>query len=128
MNYADTYTKLQQGVCVITFLKKDATVRNMLATRNKRIANIYGQFNSMQFDGHDKRCNIENGNIAVYDLIIDEVRSFNIGRLIQLREVGNVQTKEQLDMLAEMFNKFDSEYKKANPMELNMEMEMGGGE
>lgn len=126
MKYQDVYRELQSGVCIITFLKKDATIRNMLATRNTRIASIYGQFDARQFDGHDKRCNMDNGNIAVYDLIIDETRSFNIGRLISIKPLGDMHTRQEIDSAAEKFKQFDAEYKKLNPMSLDMSTKMDG--
>lgn len=128
MKYGEVYSSLQTEVCIITFLKKDATVRNMLATRNRRIANICGNFNVAQFEGHDKRCNIDNGNIAVYDLIIDEVRSFNVGRLLYIKQCGNVKTREELNAMAEQFRMFDTEYRKHNPMDLSIDMNMGMGD
>lgn len=126
MTYETAYNSLQMGVCILTFLKKDGTIRNMLATRNTRIASMYGQFDARQFEGHDRRCGIENGNIAVYDLIIDETRSFNISRLISLNYLGNVSTREQLDMNVETFKKFAEEYSKNNPMEINMDTTLNG--
>lgn len=127
MTYQELYTELLRSVCVVTFIKKDGNVRNMLATTNARIASIGGEFNPMALMGHEKRCNIDNGNIAVWDMIIDEPRSFNINRVLAAYTFGNIQTKEQLNYVVEQFKQYDEDYSKNNPMTLSMDTEFNNG-
>jgi hypothetical protein len=48
--------------------------------------------------GHDKRCNINNGNIAVVDLIIGEARSFNIERVLHIEYINKpIKSKDDLE-------------------------------
>lgn len=128
MEYTEAYRKLQTGVCVVTFIKKDATVRNMLATRNKRIVSNFSRLDDSSFNGHDRRCSIDNGNIAVYDLIIDEVRMFNIGRVVGFYEFGDITSQEEMNNAVEQFKNFDTKYRENSPMELHLDMKMGDTE
>lgn len=122
MTYPEVFSRLTYETAVIVFLKKDGTVRVMLGTRNLQTIELAYGFQGQVLGGHDKRCNINNGNIAVYDLGIGDARQFHIDRLISIDFVGEVKTKEQYDKVFADFVKFKTEYEKTQPMEISMDM------
>lgn len=102
-SYSEVYNKLSTETCIVTFRKKDGTVRVMLATRNLITSGLdYGLLKGL-LDGHDKRCNIRNGNIGVIDLTIGEGRAFNIERILDIIWLGDIRTKEDLDRAFDKF-------------------------
>lgn len=118
-NYSEVYNRISTETGIVVFRKKDGTVRVMLATRNLITASLdYGLLKSL-LDGHDKRCNIRNGNVGVIDLTIGEGRAFNIERVLDIVWLGDIRTKEDLD---KAFDKF-MEVKKANEGTKNINMD-----
>jgi len=93
----------------------------MLATRNISTAAIHYGFLGYALSAHDNRCNIKNGSISVIDLILGEVRAFNINRLISFESHGVINTKEKLEEVMEQFLRFKEEYEKTKPMKLSMD-------
>lgn len=122
MEYAEVFSKLTYETAFIIFLKKDGTVRLMLGTRNLSTVGIKYGFQGRALGGHDNRCNINNGNVAVFDLALGEARSFHIDRLVGIEYHGIIETEQQLDELAEKFTQFKEEYEKTQPMKLTMDM------
>lgn len=122
MNYAETFSKLTYETAFMVFLKKDGTVRLMLGTRNLSTIGIKYGFQGRALGGHDNRCNINNGNIAVFDLALGEARSFHIDRLVAIEYHGVIENAEQLDNIALQFMRFKEEYEKSQPMKLTMDM------
>lgn len=117
MNYGEIFTKLSYETALIAFFKKDGSVRVMLGTRNIKSAALeHGNLGGL-LAGHDNRCNIRNGNLAVVDLIIGECRSFNVERLIKIHWFGEIDTQERYDEVLKEFrelkNSFDNQYKDA---------------
>lgn len=101
--YSEVYNRLSTETGVVKFRKKDGTLRVMMCTRNLITANLdYGMLKGL-LDGHDKRCNIRNGNIGVIDLTIGEGRAFNIERVISIDWLGDIRTKEDLDKAFDVF-------------------------
>ena len=121
-NYAEVFSKLTYELAFIVFLKKDGTVRLMLGTRNLNTVSLEYGFQGKALGGHDNRCNINNGNVAVFDMVLGEARSFSIDRLVDIQYHGIVSTKEELDRIAQKFLEFKEEYEKTKPMELSMDM------
>lgn len=121
-SYPEVYGRLNFETAAIVFLKKDGTVRLMLGTRNMRTIEINHGFQGKALGGHDNRCNINNGNIAVFDLIMGEARSFNIERLQSIYYMGELETAEQLDKAAEEFQEFKVNYEASMPSALDMDM------
>lgn len=122
MTYPEVFSKLTYETAFIVFLKKDGNVRLMLCTRNlNTVALAYG-FMGKGLGGHDNRCNINNGNIAVIDLALGEARSFHIDRLVDIQFKGIVDSKEQLDKLAAEFMEFRDAYEQTKPMKMDMSM------
>lgn len=121
-NYAEVFSKLTYELAFIVFLKKDGTVRLMLGTRNLNTVSLEYGFQGKALGGHDNRCNINNGNVAVFDMVLGEARSFSIDRLVDIQYHGVVSTKEELDRIAQKFLEFKEEYEKTKPMELSMDM------
>ena len=110
MKYAEVFSRLTFETAFIIFLKKDGTVRLMLGTRNLHTVELLYGFQGRELGGHDNRCSINNGNVAVFDLILGEARSFNIDRLVDIEFHGVVNNKEGLDSLIEKFSTFRKEY------------------
>ena len=121
MTYPEVHSRLCYETAFVVFLKKDGTIRLMLCTRNLNTVSLQYGFQGKALGGHDNRCNISNGNIAVFDLALGEARSFNIDRLVKIEFKGIVSTAEQLEEVTGEFLEFKAEYEKSQPMELDME-------
>lgn len=121
MKYSEAFMQLTYETATIVFFKTNGEIRTMLATRNVSTAAIDHGFLGGMLSGHDNRCNIKNGNIAVIDLILGETRSFNIDRLISFESHGIVDTKEKMDEVRQQFKEFKTEYEKTKPMKLDMD-------
>lgn len=121
MTYPEVYSRLCYETAFVVFLKKDGTIRLMLCTRNLNTVLLQYGFQGKALGGHDNRCNISNGNIAVFDLALGEARSFNIDRLVKIEFKGIVSTAEQLEGVTGEFLEFKAEYEKSQPMELDMD-------
>lgn len=120
MTYADVYGRLTYELAAIVFLKKDGKIRLMLGTRNLRTAELEYDFLGQQLGGRDRNCNIDNGNIALIDMVIGEIRSFSVDRLLKIYFLGEIRTKEDYDKAYEDFIEFKKEYEENQPMELDM--------
>ena len=121
MDYADVFTKLIYEAATVIFIKKDGKVRIMLCTRNLALISLEYGFQGKALGGHDNKCNIKNGNIAVFDLIIGEARSFNINRLVSVDYHKSITTKEELDKVIQEYKSFKQKYEETMPMEITME-------
>lgn len=121
MTYPEVYSRLTFETAVIVFLKKNGEVRIMLGTRNLNTVSLLYGFQGQVLGGHDTRCNINNGNIAVFDMIIGDARSFNIDRLLDIQFAGVISTKEEYDAVLEKFKEFKDEYEKSKPMQISMD-------
>lgn len=114
--YQEIYRRLLTETAEIVFIKSNGQIRTMLATRNAISAEHFGfdiPFVKACIGNHDKRCNINNGNMAVVDLIIGEGRSFNIERLVSINWVGEVDSKERADAVYRNFKEFEERYKES---------------
>lgn len=120
-NYAEVFGRLNFETAIIVFLKKNGDVRIMLGTRNMGTI-LLDNPDSRGMAGRDGRCTIDNGNIAVYDLIIDEPRVFNISRLVSIDFLGSIDTTSKMDEIVEKFSQFKEGYELTSPMTLSMEM------
>lgn len=110
MKYSEVFQKLTYELAIVEFEKKDGTTRIMLATRNIGIGELEHQRLIGALNGHDKRCNIKNGNMAVIDMVIGECRSFNIDRVIQIKWLGEVSNREEYDKAYEVFRARKKEF------------------
>ena len=126
-NYPEVYSKLLYETSLIVFLKKNGEVRIMLGTRNLNTVNLSFGWQANALNMQDGRCNINNGNIAVIDMIIGEGRSFNIERVLDIQYAGVITTKEQLDNVVKQFVAFKEEYEKTKPMQIDMDSFDNGG-
>lgn len=120
MEYTEIYRRLMEETAIVTFLKRDGKIRNMLATRNIRTMNLCEDCNINSMSWHDKKCGIDNGNVAVMDLIIGEGRSFNVERLIRITFVGVIDSIERFEQVCKEFKEFREQYEAENVMELTM--------
>lgn len=121
MKYAEVYSKLCYEVAIISFLKKDGTVRVMLGTRNLNTVSLKYGFQGAALGGHDNRCNINNGNLAVYDMILGEARCFNINRLIDVQWLGVISSEEQLNNVFEQYAKYKEDYESNSKASIDFE-------
>lgn len=122
MKYPEVFSKLTYETATVIFLKKDGTIRIMLATRNLNTVALNYGFQGRALGGHDNRCNINNGNVAVFDMILGEARSFNIERLVSIEYHGIVTNVEELENVAQKHMTFMKEYESKKPMKLSMDM------
>lgn len=125
-SYPEVFSKLSYETALVTFLKKDGTIRVMLCTRNLDTVNLRFGFQGAALGGHDNRCNIKNGNVAVFDLILGEARSFNIDRVVGIYYSGIVNTNEQLDACIKAYVEFKEKYEASHSMTLDMDTFDGG--
>lgn len=126
-NYPEVYSKLLYDTALIVFLKKNGEVRIMLGTRNLRTAELYFGWLGERLSMQDGRCNINNGNIGIIDLILGDCRSFNIERILDIQYAGMITTKEQLDNVVKQFVDFKEQYEKTKPMIIDMDTFEDGG-
>lgn len=120
--YPEVFSKLTYETAYLIFLKKDGSIRLMLATRNLSTVALRWGFQGKVLGGHDNRCNINNGNVAVFDLLLGDARSFSIDRLVSIEYMGIVDSIERLNEVADSFLKFKEEYEKTQPMTMTMDM------
>lgn len=120
--YQEVFQMLSYECALITFMKKNGDIRVMLGTRNIQASNLIYDFLGGALGGHDNRCSLANGNIAVIDLALGDVRSFSINRLIGIEYLGNPTTKEQLDEIFEQFNNMKGVIENNQPPEEEMEI------
>lgn len=120
MQYTEVFSKLTYELATIIFLKKNGEVRLMLGTRNLNTINLIYGFQNQVLGGHDNRCNKDNGNLAVYDMIVGDARAFNINRLIDINFMGVISTKQEYDAALAEFVRFRDEYEKTKPMQVDM--------
>lgn len=122
MKYPEVFSKLTYELATLLFVKKDGTIRIMLGTRNLHIVELEYGFKGKELGGRDNRCNINNGNIAIFDMIVGEVRSFHIDRLISIAYHGVITSKDELERVVSGHMDFKHEYEATKPMEVTMEM------
>lgn len=115
MNYAEVFSRLTFETANIVFLKKDGTARLMLGTRNLGTVALEYGFQGQELGGRDNRCNINNGNVAIFDLVLGEARSFNIDRLVYIDYVGVISNADELNQAAVNFSMWKEEYEKTQP-------------
>lgn len=121
MTYPEVFSRLTFETAILVFMKKNGDVRLMLGTRNiNTIAIKYG-FQGSALAGHDNRCSIKNGNVAVFDLILGEARSFHIDRLVSIEFLGEIKDEAALNDAAARYSQFEAEYNKSKPTEITME-------
>lgn len=125
-NYPEVFSKLTYETALVTFLKKDGTIRVMLCTRNLDTVSIKYGFQGAALGGHDNRCNIKNGNVAVFDLVLGEARSFNIERVVGIYYSGIITNEEQLNACIESYVEFKEKYEASHSMTLDMNTFDGG--
>lgn len=113
MTYAEVFSKLSYEVAIITFLKKDGNIRVMLGTRNLNTVALKYGFQGQRLGGHDNRCNINNGNVAVFDMEIGDARSFNIDRLSNIEWLGVISTPAELDNVIAKYIEYKTVYEKS---------------
>lgn len=121
-SYPEVFSKLIYESAYLIFLKRDGSVRLMLGTRNLNTVSLRWGFQGKALGGHDNRCNINNGNVAVFDLLLGEARSFNIDRLVDVQYMGVIDNEDKLNEVADKFMKFKEEYEKTQPMHMTMDM------
>lgn len=94
---------LEDGICLIVFQKKDNSARVMLATKDMSECKEWEAETALQMlGGRSRNCTIQNGNIAIVDLLLGEVRSFCVDRLITIIDLSD---REKGDAAA-LFNSF----------------------
>lgn len=121
MTYPEIFSKLTYETAIIIFVKKNGEVRLMLGTRNLNTVSLIYGFQGNVLGGHDNRCNINNGNVAVFDMIAGDARSFSVNRLVSIEFCGMINTKEEYDALLQKYVAFKSEYEKTNPMMITID-------
>ena len=119
--YGETYLKLSYETATIFFLKSSGEVRSMLGTRCINTGNILYPGIVSALQGHDKRCNIKNGNIALIDLALGEVRSFNIERLLDITYHGELKSEEEIGTAYKEFKAIKTEYESRMPQKLSID-------
>lgn len=120
--YTEVYRGITYDTAILIFMKKNGDIRIMLGTRNLKTVELKYGFQGRALGGHDNRCNINNGNIAVFDMMLGETRSFNISRLIHFQPIGLIDSNEKLDEASEIYSDFKEKYEAEQPTKLDMDM------
>lgn len=120
MEYSEVFSRLTYETAVLIFFKKNGDIRVMLGTRNLATVDMLYGYQGYVLGGHDKRCNINNGNMAVYDLILGDARSFSIDRLVHAEFLGTITNKEEYDKAMETYMRIKEDYDKPEKSTLNM--------
>lgn len=128
MTYQELFSRLTYETALVVFLKRNGEVRLMLCTRNLSTVSLLYGFQGQALGGHDNRCNINNGNVAVFDMIVGEARSFNIDRVLDVQFAGIVSTREEYDAVLKQFVVFKADYEKSKPMMISMDTFEEGGD
>jgi hypothetical protein len=110
MTYPEVYSRLCFETAIVIFMKKDGSIRLMLCTRNMTTINLKYGNQVATLAGHERRCSINNGNIAVFDLDEGDARQFNIDRLTSYTTLGVIGTKEELDKAFKTFGEYKEWY------------------
>lgn len=121
MTYPEIYTRLCYETALVVFLKKNGEVRLMLGTRNLNTVSLLYGFQGNTLGGHDNRCNVNNGNVAIFDMIAGDARSFNIDRMLDIQFAGVISSKEEYERVLQQFVAFKTEYEKTKPMVISMD-------
>lgn len=121
MQYAEIFSKLTYETAVLVFFKKNGDIRVMLGTRNLSTIDLIHGFQGYVLGGHDTRCNINNGNLAVYDMVIGDARSFSIDRLVHAEFLGTITTKEGYNKALETYLKIKEDYDKSGNTTLTID-------
>lgn len=121
MQYSEVFSRLTYETAILVFMKKNGEVRLMLGTRNLNTVALRYGFQGNVLGGHDNRCNIKNGNVAVYDLLLGDARSFHIDRLVSIEYLGQIDSMEKLEDAADRFLQFKEKYEASKPKELTMD-------
>lgn len=124
-DYPQVYTRLNTEVATVVFVKKNGDIRIMFATRSRSIAGLLHE-NAEQLRvwvaSRDNNSNIRNGNIAVIDLVLGQVRQFNIERVVCIEFDGDIKTKEELDRAFETYEKLKSTEEKLKNEKVGLDM------
>lgn len=115
VNYPEVYSKLCYEVATVIFFKKNGDVRVMLATRNIDTVSLIHTHKGAELGGHDSKANINNGNVAVIDIILGEARIFNVKRVIDIKYHGMITTREELEKVIAEFSQFKTAYEERLP-------------
>ena len=113
MQYSEIYSKLCVETALIIFFKSNGEIRLMLGTRNLQTVALKWGFQGYALGGFDNRCNINNGNVAVFDILLGDARCFKVDRLIEINYYGEIRTLEDLEKTIDKFNKFKKAYEDA---------------
>ena len=105
-SYGEIAFRLSDEAAIVTFRKKDNSIRTMLCTRCVSLLRYFTKDENHMvacLNGHDKRCTASNNTLAVIDLVIEEARSFNLDRIEHIQWLGYPQTQEQFDYCMNIF-------------------------
>lgn len=111
LDYRELHSRLGQSTMIITFYKANGEIRPMLCTRNINTAAIGYGYLGNRLSSFSRKCNENNRNIGVIDLIIGDARCFKLDRLVDAHDLGEITTQEQLDAAVEKFKEYVDSYK-----------------
>jgi len=111
--YSEVYMRITYELATLIFLKKDGTTRVMLGTRNLDTIRLMHNVTTNVFNGRDKRAHINNGNIALFDMLVGDIRVFNIDRLVSIYYHGDILKREELEKAMKEHLAFQSNYENA---------------
>ena len=115
--YGSMFMYLGRFTGIVVFRKKNNELRVMLCTRNDNTIKVQNEeYKCFELKGHDKRCNIQNGNMSVFDLVKTEPRGFNAARVMYVEYfLEEINTESKLNYAIEFFAKVEELVKKEYP-------------
>lgn len=119
--YRRNFSQLEDGINCLIFFKKDSTLRIMLATRDIITAGMcLSDSLSHKLNKHSERCNCSNGNIAVIDLLLGDVRSFSVDRLVRNIYLGECSNLKEFENFVVQYNNIRKQFDNVNQV-LNLD-------
>ena len=121
--YSQLCYELNSKLVMFTFIKKDGTIRNLLGTKSKSQIQVMSEDAFRKLSGYEKRASIDNGNLAVVDMVIAEPRMVNVERLLRCVVIDSMYIDTYNDAYEPMklFEKFCEESREVYGEKLEMD-------
>ena len=118
--YNKIFNMLNFNVCCVIFFKRNGELRFLFGTRDTDVIRMGKDVEDKikMMNHYDTKCNISSGTISVFDIVLGEVRSFQIDRLIEIINFGEVKSIEKLGEVYKKYKSLKEGYESKLPKEL----------
>lgn len=105
-----TYQELLEitntGLACVVFVKKKGEIRYMLCTRNLDFSNAFIGYYGSKLGMFDAKYTYDNNNFPVIDLVVQDVRTVAVNRMLYAQPLALPKTREQLNTMLNHFEVF----------------------